>query len=107
MSTSKEDDLAVISRRKVLTNAAGIGTSLFLGRYARAGAKEQLAQSGAKVCVLTPQAVEGPFYFDPKLVRSDITEGKQGTPLLLTLQAVEAKDCGSYLASLVIGIHRN
>ena len=48
---------------------------------------------GAKVCVLTPEATEGPFYFDPKLVRSDITEGKQGALLLLTLQIVEAKDC--------------
>ena len=48
---------------------------------------------GAKVCVLTPEATEGPFYFDPKLVRSDLTEGKQGALLLLTLQIVEAKDC--------------
>ena len=37
--------------------------------------------------------VEGPFYFDPKLVRSDITEGKQGAPLSLTLQILEANDC--------------
>ena len=89
----KDSWSAVLTRRKVLTNAAGIGTGLFLSRYARAGAKEQSVQSGAKVCVLTPQAVEGPFYFDPKLVRSDITEGKQGAPLLLILQIVEAKDC--------------
>jgi len=89
----KDSWSVVLTRRKVLTNAAGIGTGLFLSRYARAGAKEQSAQSGAKVCVLTPQAVEGPFYFDPKLVRSDITEGKQGAPLLLILQIVEAKDC--------------
>jgi protocatechuate 3,4-dioxygenase beta subunit len=45
------------------------------------------------VCVLTPEATEGPFYFDPKLVRSDITEGKQGAPLVLTIQIVEANDC--------------
>ena len=51
------------------------------------------APSDAKVCVLTPEATEGPFYFDPSLVRSDITEGKQGAPLLLTLQIVDAKDC--------------
>jgi len=51
------------------------------------------ALPGAKVCILTPQAVEGPFYFDPKLVRADITEGKPGAPLKLTLQVVEAKDC--------------
>jgi hypothetical protein len=41
--------------------------------------------------------MEGPFYFDPKLVRSDITEGKHGGPLALTLQIVEAKDCTAYL----------
>jgi hypothetical protein len=35
---------------------------------------------GAKVCVLTPEAMEGPFYFDPKLFRTDITEGKRGAP---------------------------
>ena len=45
------------------------------------------------MCVLTPEAMEGPFYFDPKLLRSDITEGKQGAPLSLTLQILEANDC--------------
>lgn len=54
---------------------------------------DDVAPSDAKVCILTPEATEGPFYFDPNLVRSDITEGKQGAPLLLTLQIVDAKDC--------------
>jgi len=87
---------AVVTRREAITATAGIGVAGFiLGMKGTAGAKEQAAQSGAKVCVLTPEAMEGPFYFDPKLVRSDITEGKQGAPLLLTLQMVEAKDCAS------------
>jgi hypothetical protein len=81
---------AVLTRRDALSTAAGIGVSLVLGRNGRAGAKEP---SDAKVCVLTPEATEGPFYFDPKLVRSDITEGKQGAPVVLTLQIVEANDC--------------
>ena len=81
---------AVLTRRDALSTAAGIGVSLVLGRNGRAGAKEH---SDAKVCVLTPEATEGPFYFDPKLVRSDITEGKQGAPVVLTLQIVEANDC--------------
>jgi protocatechuate 3,4-dioxygenase beta subunit len=85
---------AVLTRRKVLTAVAGIGVAGFvLGRNRRTGAKEQAAHSGAKVCVLTLEATEGPFYFDPKLVRSDITEGKQGAPLVLDLQIVETKDC--------------
>ena len=36
-----------------------------LGNNGRAGAKEKAAHLGAKVCVLTPEATEGPFYFDP------------------------------------------
>ena len=36
--------------------------------------------------------MEGPFYFDPKLVRSDVTEGKQGAPLAVTLQIVQTSD---------------
>ena len=33
-------------------------------------------------CTLTPAAILGPYYFDPKLVRRDITEGKlDGTML--------------------------
>jgi protocatechuate 3,4-dioxygenase beta subunit len=85
---------AVLTRREALTAAAGISVGSFLsGIKERAGANEQTAHAGAKVCILTPQATEGPFYFDPKLVRSDITEGKQGAPVVLTLQIVEANDC--------------
>ncbi|WP_439359032.1 intradiol ring-cleavage dioxygenase [Bradyrhizobium sp. DASA03007] len=62
-----------------------------------------LLQSGAKAapaltdaepaCILTPQAEEGPFYADPKLVRSDITEGRPGVPLTLRLRVIEAGPC--------------
>jgi protocatechuate 3,4-dioxygenase beta subunit len=80
----------VVTRREVLTAAAGIGVSCVVPATGRAS---EPSQSGAKVCVLTPEAMEGPFYFDPKLVRSDITEGKQGAPLSVTLQIVEPNDC--------------
>jgi hypothetical protein len=83
---------AVLTRREALIAAAGLGAGFALKRAGSAGAKEQAAQAGdAKVCVLMPEAMEGPFYFDPKLVRSDITEGKQGAPLVLTLQTVSAR----------------
>lgn len=48
---------------------------------------------GANVCILTPQQVEGPFYFDPKLVRSDIVEDRKGVALILKLQVVTAAAC--------------
>src|SRR5262249_27245527 len=100
MSTSKKDGSAVITRREALTAAAGIGAGCVFGNMGKAAAAEQL-QSSTKVCILTPEAVEGPFYFDPKLVRSDITEGKQGTPLVLNIQTVEAKDCAPFQGARV------
>jgi protocatechuate 3,4-dioxygenase beta subunit len=83
----KDRDNPAITRRQALAGAAGLGAGVAVGTTTRA------EQSGAKLCVLTPEAEEGPFYFDPELVRADITEGKQGAPLKLALQVVEAKDC--------------
>lgn len=47
---------------------------------------------GAGICRITPRTTEGPFYFDPRLVRADITEGRPGAALRLRLQIVDA-DC--------------
>jgi protocatechuate 3,4-dioxygenase beta subunit len=44
-------------------------------------------------CPLTPRQTEGPFYFDPRLVRRDIRDGRLGLPLRLRLQVVAAADC--------------
>jgi protocatechuate 3,4-dioxygenase beta subunit len=46
-----------------------------------------------EACILTPQSEEGPYYLDPKLVRTDITEGKPGVPLALRLRLIEAGSC--------------
>ena len=58
------------------------------------GVQEAWAQT-PRSCVLTPEAGEGPFYLDPKLLRSDITSGKPGAPLQLALQVVRAGDCAT------------
>ena len=50
---------------------------------------------GPRSCVLTAEAGEGPFYLDPKLLRSDITSGQPGAPLQLALQVVRAGDCAT------------
>ncbi|RUU65386.1 protocatechuate dioxygenase, partial [Mesorhizobium sp. M7A.T.Ca.TU.009.01.1.1] len=49
-----------------------------------------LFENGAGVCTITPEATEGPFYFDPKLERADVTEGKKGIALDVRLQVVDA-----------------
>lgn len=43
--------------------------------------------------MLTSQSVEGPYYLDPKLIRTDITEGKEGVPLKLLLQVIDTRGC--------------
>jgi len=49
-----------------------------------------LFETGAGVCAITPEVTEGPFYFDPKLERADVTEGKKGIALTVGLQVVDA-----------------
>ena len=45
---------------------------------------------GADVCVITPEVTEGPYYFDPAMQRTDITEGRPGVPTRIRLQVVDA-----------------
>jgi protocatechuate 3,4-dioxygenase beta subunit len=49
--------------------------------------------SAAASCVLTPEVTEGPYYLDADLVRSDVTEGKPGTPLELAITVLDATSC--------------
>lgn len=44
-------------------------------------------------CVLTPEAIEGPFYTDVNLMRRDITEGRPGQALELRLMVADASGC--------------
>src|SRR5579872_2681118 len=49
--------------------------------------------SGAVACVLTPELTEGPYYVAGERLRSNITEGRPGTPLALRLTVVDASTC--------------
>jgi protocatechuate 3,4-dioxygenase beta subunit len=48
---------------------------------------------GQTVCTLTPQQTEGPYWFDARQVRRDITEGKPGVSLRIVFQIVSASTC--------------
>ena len=81
---------AKLSRRSLLAAlaAAPLGAvPLTLQRQAQA----QGLITGS-VCRVQLEASAGPFYVDPGLVRRDIIEGRDGTPMTLRLQVVEA-DC--------------
>lgn len=81
-----------LTRRTTLAALVG-GSAVVVAQSAQAQPAQTRLLPGAAVCVLMPQAIEGPYYFDPKLVRTDITEGKPGVPLGLTLQVADAQSC--------------
>lgn len=83
-----------INRRDALTvlaiTTAG-GMLVTRSAFAQsASADETSLISGADVCVITPEVTEGPYYFDPKLERADITEGRPGLPTTVRLQVVDS-----------------
>jgi len=79
---------SAIDRRRMLVLGATGAASLGAAGYAGA---QQLATSklSAQRPVLTAAATEGPFYFDPKIERADITEGLSGVPLEVRFVAVD------------------
>lgn len=81
-----------INRRHLLaTLAASPIVATGIGVFPKA-VKAQAASAGlisANVCMVMPEVTEGPYYFDPELVRADITEDRKGVPLELALQVVD------------------
>jgi protocatechuate 3,4-dioxygenase beta subunit len=99
---------ARVSRRRFLAWAGGLGLAAFLPGCGDNGPADGAATateadpttaaattSTAAVadCVLTPETTEGPYYLDLNRVRSDITEGRPGTPLELAIAVVDADAC--------------
>ncbi|HET8697449.1 MAG TPA: protocatechuate dioxygenase [Gammaproteobacteria bacterium] len=81
--TSKRPALHLLGRRRVLTAASACAFTLALPR----------AFGQAASCTVTPDSGEGPFYFDPALVRSDVTSGRPGVPLEVAFQITRGRDC--------------
>lgn len=72
-----------LARRRVLGAASACAATLALPK----------AFAQAESCSITEDAGEGPFYFDPSLVRSDVTSGRPGAPLDFAVQITRAGDC--------------
>lgn len=84
-----------LSRRQALKGAlaAPVGSTILAQPASAANDTPSAAAQPPGQCVLLPQAMEGPFYFDPNLVRSDISEGRPGAALRLSLRIIEAGSC--------------
>jgi protocatechuate 3,4-dioxygenase beta subunit len=87
-SSNSPDHLPRRDTLKLLSLAALGVSTVSIGSLKALAAS--ISSNGA--CLLTPQSVEGPYYFDPKLERSEITEGHEGIPVKLKVQVIGA-DC--------------
>ena len=89
----------VTRREFALRVLGGMGTVAVLARGGADGAAPAASAGGmdagtaGAACKVYPQETEGPYYLDLDLLRSDITEGRAGTPLALVMQVVSATTC--------------
>ena len=102
MDTSRNTSEQLLSRRASLLKAGGlVAAAVGAGVWKAAddadaagdGNGPAAVAAGLVTCVLTPEMTEGPYSLDGDKVRSDITEGKPGTPLALRLTVVDASSC--------------
>ncbi|MCX4858745.1 intradiol ring-cleavage dioxygenase [Streptomyces canus] len=94
--TQETDSTGKLTRRKVV--AVGAGTVAVVGLGAagavNAFAEEKSAESEAEACYkLTSETVEGPYYIDADKIRRDVTEDKEGIPLLLGIRVIDSETC--------------
>jgi protocatechuate 3,4-dioxygenase beta subunit len=95
----------VLTRRRVLAWLGGLGLAALLPGCADEGdsvATTATATTGTTEttttpttvdCILSPEQSEGPYYIDLDRVRRDITEGRPGAPLELTVNVVDGDSC--------------
>lgn len=86
----------MLSRRTALKSLLAGTAAPLTAPGAKADEAAKPVAPGAQpqgICVLFPQAVEGPYYFDPGLVREDITEGRPGAAMKLVLDFIEYGSC--------------
>lgn len=99
------DDSQPVDRRAVLLGFGAAGLAVLAAacsggssraRPRRAPSASTPTSAGTAdhpACVLAPEATEGPYYLNVDEVRSDITEGKPGTPLTLAVTVLDATSC--------------
>ncbi|MEU9306380.1 intradiol ring-cleavage dioxygenase [Streptomyces sp. NPDC048256] len=104
--TDTSDARPSVARRTVLVASGATAAALAVGAAATpeaptADAADTAPVAAAAVCTLTKEMTEGPYYLDGQYVRADITEGKAGIPLKLTLTVVDDDTCVPLANALV------
>jgi protocatechuate 3,4-dioxygenase beta subunit len=92
----------LLTRREALAGVGALGVGAGLYAVLRDGGGDggeesagpaRTAGGGNGSCVLTPEQTEGPYYVEDSLVRSDVTEDREGVPLSLRLTVQDADSC--------------
>ncbi|TKC85956.1 dioxygenase [Trinickia terrae] len=87
-----------LSRRHFLT------TTLALGAALQFPLRSQAAQpQDAGSCKLNIEQEVGPYYLPDNMMRSDITEGKAGIPLILDIALIDKRRCAP-LANAIVDV---
>src|SRR6201995_4995103 len=76
----------IVTRRNAMSL---LGWSAFGLAMPGTGFGHTRGQHPGSSCAITPEMTGGPFYFDPKLVRSDVPEGRPGVAVIYRLQIVD------------------
>src|SRR5437667_8519530 len=84
---------SLLSRRATLTTLAAAPAIIASTPRTLAETTTPPAIATTPACTLTPAAIPGPYYFDPKLKRRDITEGHPGAPLRMRFIVMDAANC--------------
>jgi len=102
---------APVSRRQSLAALGGIGAAVLAAacggtRPSRTPASAATAQAatpaGSPVaCVLTPEAIQGPYYIDYARIRRDIRAGRPGARLDLHITVLDAISCSPLAGAAV------
>jgi protocatechuate 3,4-dioxygenase beta subunit len=93
-----QDEVGGLTRRDSLLKLGGLAAAAGAGGWLLADQAEgsngpAAVAQGLVTCVLTPELTEGPYYVAGERLRRDITEGKPGMPLLLSLSVLNASTC--------------
>ena len=95
-------------RRELLAllGFAGAGFAIGCGSSATSPTSPSGSTSGSTnaSCAVTPTETIGPYPSHQSLIRSDIREGKSGTPLTLTITVVSSSNNCSPVANANVGI---
>jgi len=79
-----------MNRKEFLRTLGGAAMLPVIPQAIVSSGSAQAAAPAAASCQFSPTLPDGPFYFDPRLFRADITDGKAGFPIEYRLGVVNA-----------------